>query len=127
MYKSTIKHTKDFVFTASSEGGTFVIDAKGKEGITPPDTLLASLGSCIGVYIRKYAEGAKLALEDFSLSLEAELSKEAPVSFRLIRVSVDLSASGLDERRIKALAEFIKNCPVHNTLHGNPQVEIELL
>lgn len=123
MYCVEINHIQDFTFKAKAQDQELIIDTKGK-GISPPDVLLASLGSCIGVYIRKYAEGAKLNLANFTVTVKAEFSKTAPVAFQFISVSVDLKGSDLDERRRKALSEFIKNCPVHNTLKGNPTVEI---
>ena len=97
--------------------------------MTPPDTLLAALGSCIGVYIRKYAEGARLDLEKFKITVEAELSnpKDVPFCFREIRVLLDFEGVQMEERRRKALLEFIKNCPVHNTLKANPLVEIRVV
>lgn len=39
----------------------------------------------------------------------------------------DLKGAVLDERRRKALLEFVKNCPVHNTLKVNPLVDIKLV
>lgn len=125
MYRVELIHNKDFAFSVKLGNYEFIIDAKGN-GLTPPDVLLASLGSCIGVYIRKYAEGAKLDLNNFKITVEAEFAKEAPLSFKAINVFVDLKSATLDERRKKALLEFIKNCPVHNTLKGNPEVEIKL-
>ncbi|MDD2689943.1 MAG: OsmC family protein [Candidatus Omnitrophica bacterium] len=122
-YSVEIKHIQDFTFKAKTAGCELIIDTKGK-GISPPDALLASLGSCVGVYIRKYAEGAKLNLANFTITVKAEFSKIAPVAFALISVSVDLKGAELDERRKKSLLEFIKNCPVHNTLKGNPEIEI---
>ena len=126
MYRVEVIHKKDFIFQANSGAHEFNIDAKGHDGITPPDTLLASLGSCIGVYIRKYSEGAKLGLDNFSVSLEAEFTKELPMRFGRIDVSIDLKGIVLDERRRAALLQFIKNCPVHNTIEGNPVVEVKL-
>ena len=125
MYRVDITNSGDSLFRVKSKDYEFVVDTKG-DGITPPDALLASLGSCIGVYIRKYAEGAKLGLREFSLSVEADFSQEKPVCFRLINVKVDLKGAKLDERRINALLEFIKNCPVHNTLKLNPQIEVNM-
>ncbi|TAM40576.1 OsmC family peroxiredoxin [bacterium] len=125
MYQVEIKHDRDFSFTAKAGESEFVIDAKGK-GLTPLDAFLAGLGSCTGVYIRKYAEGSKLDLSNFKVKVSAELSKEAPFSFRQIFVAIDLAACRLDERRQKALLEFIKNCPVHNTIKGSPQVEFKI-
>lgn len=126
MYRVDVTHQKDFSFTAKSADGEFAIDIKGA-GMTPPDTLLASLAGCVGVYIRKYAEGAKLPLEHFVVSAEAQLSKEPPVRFSSIKVSVDLKGAQLDERRRYALMEFIRNCPVHHTITGSPDVDIALL
>ena len=126
MYQVEIIHKKDLIFQVNSGAHEFCIDAKGHDGITPPDTLLASLGSCIGVYISKYSQGAKLGLENFSVTIEAEFTKEPPMRFERIDVVIDLKGIVLDERRRGALLQFIKNCPVHNTIEGNPAVEVKL-
>ncbi len=126
MYQVEVIHEKDYTFTVKSKNYQFNVDIKGN-GITPPDTLLASLGSCMGVYVRKYAEGAKLGIENFSINVTAEFSQQPPACFREIKVSLDLKGVQLDERRKKALLEFIKNCPVHHTLEVNPAVEIKII
>ncbi|RJO63577.1 MAG: OsmC family peroxiredoxin [Candidatus Omnitrophota bacterium] len=121
MYRVETANTKDYSFQVKSKDYEFLVDIKG-QGITPPDTLLASLGSCVGVYVRKYAETAKLTLEAFSITLEAELSKEAPVCFKKIDVYIDLKGVQLDMRRKSALLEFVGHCPVHETLKAGPEV-----
>jgi len=126
MYKVQVTHNQDLAFTVKVGESELIIDAKGK-GLTPLDALLAGLGSCLGVYIRKYALGSKLNLENFKLNVVAELSSESPFSFRKISIDIELKNSGLDERRQKALLEFIKNCPAHNTLKGNPSIEFKLI
>jgi uncharacterized OsmC-like protein len=112
-------------FTVRSGGYEFFIDTKGK-GITPPDALLASLGSCIGVYMRKYAHGAGLSLDTFGIRVEGEFCRDTPVRFKTINVSIDLKGNAFDERRKEALLKFVKNCPVHNTLKNNPKVEVKI-
>lgn len=126
MYKIQVIHNQDLAFTVKANESEFIIDAQGK-GLTPLDALLAGLGSCIGVYIRKYAQGAKIDLENFKIDVSAELCSQAPFSFELINVQIDLKASKLDERRQRALLEFIKHCPAHNTLNGHPVIEFKLL
>ena len=126
MYKVEIVHNQELAFSVKAGESEFIVDAKGK-GLTPLDALLAGLGSCIGVYIRKYAEGSKLNLVNFKINLFAELSKESPLLFRQISVEIDLKSSPIDERRQKALLEFIKNCPAHNTLKANPLIEFKLI
>ncbi|MCX5702974.1 MAG: OsmC family protein [Candidatus Omnitrophica bacterium] len=125
MYHVDIVNAGEYSFKVKSKDYEFLVDTKGK-GITPPDTLLASLGACVGVYLRKYAEGVKLMLPEFSISVDADFSKEAPICFRKINVSVDLKGMQLDDRRLKAMHEFVKNCPVHNTIKNNPEVEIKI-
>lgn len=126
MYRVEITNTKDYSFKVASKDYEFLIDIKG-QGITPPDTLLASLGSCIGVYIRKYAESAKLALGDFSITMEAELTKEPPICFKRIEARIELQNASLDQRRKSALLEFITHCPVHETLEAKPEVVIRFV
>lgn len=125
MYRVVVEASDDG-FRIRSKEYEFTVSTKGK-GISPPDTLLASLGSCIGVYINKYFEGSAIQCRDFSVTVEAEFSKESPICFKEIRAVVDLKDTRIDERRKNALLEFIKNCPVHNTLKASPEVEIKLI
>ena len=53
MYHVDIANAGDYSFSVKSKDYEFIVDVKGK-GISPPDTLLASIGTCIGVYLRKY-------------------------------------------------------------------------
>lgn len=126
MYKVEIINSGGQLFNVTSAGHEFAVDMKGLSGITPPDVLLAGLATCLGVYLRKYADGAKLDLPSFSISAQAEFSKEQPVCFRAIEVSIDLKGAKPDERRVNAMLEFIKNCPVHNTLKNDPEIRIRI-
>ena len=125
MYRVKIIAEKDSPFKVTAKDYEFFIDTKGR-GVTPPDALLASLASCVGVYIRKYVEGAKITLNDFTVTAEAEFSKEPPFCFREIKVALDLKGALLDERRKQALLDFIKNCPVHNTLKVSPHIDVAI-
>lgn len=125
MYKVEVCADNEFSYKIKSKDYEFCIDGKGK-CITPPDTLLASLGSCIAVYMHKYAQGSGVNLGNFRIVLDAEFTKEAPVCFNTINVLIDLKGISLDERRKNALLGFIKNCPVHNTLKADPTIEIKI-
>lgn len=125
MYKAEITHKQGLCFDVKAGKGGFTVDAEGK-GVNPLEALLAALGTCIGVYVRKYSEGAKLGLDNFKVCVSAELSNAPALSFRQISVGIDLTASPIDERRQNALLSFIKNCPVHNTLKSDPDIEFKL-
>jgi uncharacterized OsmC-like protein len=125
MYRVNVINTKDYNFTVHSDTHEFVISPEGK-AISPPSVLLASLASCIGVYIRKYADGTEMKLGEFSVAAEAEFSKEQPICFRAINIIIDLKNTRLDEKRKESLIRFIKNCPVHNTLKNSPEINLVL-
>lgn len=125
MYRVEITNKGEYSFNVKSKDYEFMMDVKGA-GMTPPDTLLASLGGCIGVYLRKYAEGTRLDLGEFRVTVDGELRKEPPVAFDEIKIKIDFMNAKLDERKEKAIKEFIKNCPVHNTLENSPRVTIEM-
>ncbi len=103
----------------------FLADTKGA-GVTPPDALLASLGACIGVYCRKYAESARLKLSEFNITVDADFSDDPPARFKEIRAAIDLKKNQLNILQKKELLEFIKKCPVHNTLKNNPDIILEM-
>ncbi|MFH1398354.1 MAG: OsmC family protein [Candidatus Omnitrophota bacterium] len=125
MYHVDIVNNGDSQFKVKSNDYELMIDTKGN-GITPPDALLASLGTCVGVYLHKYAQGAKVELKQFSISVDAEFTKEPPYCFREIKVNINLKGVVLEEQRKEALLRFIKNCPVHNTLKADPAVIIKI-
>ena len=118
MYTVNITNDGEYGFKVDSDEYEFTINTKAKKGISPPSAFLASLGSCIGVYIRKYADGAKIELKEFNVNVEAELKKEPRYHFQNINVTIE---------RKQALSSFIKNCPVHNTLESSPQTNIRIV
>ena len=126
MYHVDVSCKEDSVFNVTSGGAKVTIDMAEKENLGPLPTLLAALGSCMGVFLRRYADNMKLPIKEFSISLEAELEKTPVMSFKKINVAVDLKGAPLDQAKKDNLMRFVNNCPVHNTLHGNPEIISEL-
>lgn len=125
MYHVDVSCKEDNVFDVTSGEAKMTIDFSEKN-FGPLPTLLASLGSCVGVYLRRYADNMKLPIKEFSVSVEADLVKEQPMGFRKISVAIDLKGARLDETKMTGLMRFVQNCPVHNTLHGSPEINFEL-
>ena len=96
------------------------------DGITPPALLLASLGSCVAVYVERYLNAAKIKFDGFRINVKSDICKESPHYLKVIDIRVELKGTDLDARRREALVEFVKNCPVHNTLVYKPTVNISL-
>jgi uncharacterized OsmC-like protein len=127
MYKVCVIGVNKTEFRVKTENYEFMIDSDGEKGITPPDTLLAGLASCMGVYIRKYCKNTSIEIKEFEITLQAELSEEKPVSFRKIEAKIDLKGAQFDEMRKRSIISFIKNCPVHNTLKNSPEIITEII
>ena len=99
-----------------SEGGT---DA----GVTPPELLLASLGSCAGHYAAEYLRARSLPLTGLQVHVSAEKGKQ-PARLDSFRIEVDIP--GLDERHQQGLLRAVKACLIHNTLTTVPSIEVEI-
>jgi uncharacterized OsmC-like protein len=126
MYKVEVNNSGDYLFEVQARDNKFVIDPLGK-GISPGETLLASLGSCMSFFCRRYIESANLGIKDFSVILEGEFTRDAPVSLKEIRVLLDFKGSRIEDKRKTALLEFIKNCPIGNTLQANPAITVNTI
>lgn len=104
----------------------FPKDGRPAEGVNPPDLLLASLGSCMAVYLERYLAGAKIRFQGFNLDVKSDICKDSPHYLKNIEVRIGLKGADLDGKRKTALLEFIRNCPVHNTLLNGPKINIGL-
>lgn len=124
-YKVSVKNKGGDEFYAVSEHGSITIDPEGK-AIEPLETLLSALGSCMGYYVKKYAKMANIQLEIFTLNVQADLEKDKGYQFKNIKVLIDLDGTMIDDIKKGSLVEFVKNCPVHNTLKGSPEIDINV-
>ena len=125
MYHVDVFCKEDSVFDVKAGMASITIDLSEKN-LSPLHALLGAYGSCVGVFVRKYADSMKLPIKEFSVCVESDLVKENPMGFRYISVSVDLKGVKLDDIKREGLMRFIGNCPVGNTLRGNPEINVVL-
>jgi uncharacterized OsmC-like protein len=99
-----------------SAGGT-------DEGMEPVDLLLASLGSCIAVFVSHILMRRDIPLEKCTVSIDKEMVDNPR---RVGKISVKLSLPGqLSESDRKAVMKAASLCTVHNTLHGHPEITMD--
>ncbi len=125
MYHVDVSCKEDSVFEVTSGEAKVTIDLSGKN-LSPLPALLAAVGSCTAVYLRRYADNLKLPIKEFSISVDADLVKEPQMSFKKVSIAIDLKGAQLDEAKREGLIRFVQNCPVGNTLRGNTAIDIKL-
>jgi uncharacterized OsmC-like protein len=91
-------------------------------GMTPPELLLASLGTCAAYYAAEYLRTRRLDLSGLQVRVTAEkLLKPA----RLSNFQIIVTAPGCnDERHREGIRRAAKNCLIHNTLLHSPEIGI---
>lgn len=93
-------------------------------GMTPPEFLLASLGTCAAFYAAEYLRTRNLASSGISVSVSAEKLK-GPARLGNFVIRVDSPVELTPEQR-EGLMRSVGHCLVKNTLLDPPQIEITL-
>jgi len=94
------------------------------EGMTPPELLLASLGSCAGFYAAAYLRKHKLADKGTRVKVSAEKAKN-PARMDQFRIEVKVPAE-LDEKHSAGIEAAVHHCLIHNTLLHPPSIALEI-
>src|SRR5215468_9144326 len=91
------------------------------EGMTPPELLLASLGSCAAYYAADYLRRNKLPTDGTRVQVVAVKEKHpARVDDFHIEVEVPM---GLSEEHLKGVEDAVHRCLIHNTLMTPPRIQ----
>ncbi len=93
-------------------------------GMTPPEFLLASLGSCAAFYAAQYLKTRKLAEGGVEVSITAEKLKP-PARLGNFRIEVKCPVA-LTEEQQEGLKRSVHSCLIHNTLLNPPEIGIHL-
>ena len=126
----TIKHLDNVKFSIHSRSHTILCDQPAENGgedsgMTPPELLLASLGSCAAFYAVQYLKSRKLAQSGVEVSVTADKLTQ-PARMGNFRVQVT-SPVALSEDHKAGLMRSVHHCLVHNTLLSPPEIKIELV
>jgi uncharacterized OsmC-like protein len=101
------------------------LDNGGEDsGMTPPEFLLASLGSCAAYYAVEYLRTRNLAQTGVEVSVSAEKLLK-PARLGNFRIHV-LSPVELNPQHSEGLVRAVHHCLVHNTLLSPSEITIDL-
>jgi putative redox protein len=113
-------------FAVSARGHRVIcdqpLDNSGEDaGMTPPELMLAALGSCSGFYAAEYLNTRGLPNKDLVVRVTAEKARQPA---RLGSFRIEVNAPGLDERDQTGVMRAVKACLIHNTLLAAPSIEV---
>lgn len=94
------------------------------EGMTPPELLLASLGSCAGYYVAQYLKSRKLAPAGTRVRVSAEKAAN-PARMDHFEIEVSVPAACTDDERA-GIERAVHKCLIHNTLLHPPSIGIKI-
>jgi putative redox protein len=99
------------------------VDSGGDdEGMTPPELLLASLGSCAAFYAVDYLKRHHILPEGVRTRVTADKVKGP---FRLDNFKIELEIPReLSEEQLKGLHDAVHRCLIHNTLLHPPTIAL---
>jgi uncharacterized OsmC-like protein len=129
MMEVKIKHHDHVKFSIQSRSHTILCDQPAENGgedsgMTPPELLLASLGSCAAFYAVQYLKTRSLAESGVEVTVTAEKLLQ-PDRLGNFRVHV-VCPVALTEAHTEGLMRSVHHCLVHNTLLAPPEIAIEL-
>ncbi|HEY3928203.1 MAG TPA: OsmC family protein [Candidatus Koribacter sp.] len=124
-----IHHLGSVQFEIQARNHTIVSDQPAEnggfdEGMTPPELMLASLGSCAGFYAAQYLKKFKLSTEGTRVRVTAEKLKE-PARLGNFKIEVDVPVDLTPEHQ-QGVARSVHHCLIHNTLLTPPSIEIQI-
>jgi len=124
-----IEHLGGVQFEIKARQHTIVTDQPAEnggfdEGMTPPELLLASLGSCAGFYAAQYLKKNKLAPEGTVVRITAEKLKN-PARIDNFRIEVDVPGELSDKDR-QGIEQSVHHCLIHNTLLNPPSIVLDV-
>ena len=125
----SVSYTGGVRFEAAARGHRVVCDQPPEnggadEGMTPPEFLLVSLGTCAGFYAAQYLKKHHLATEGTIVRVSAEKDTNPP-RMNDFRIQVELPL-GISDQHHAGIGEAVRHCLIHNTLLNHPRISLEI-
>ncbi len=127
--EAVVRYTEGVKFEAEARGHKVLCDQPPEnggedKGMSPPEFLLVSLGTCSGFYAMQYLKTRSLPTEGLAVRVTAE---KATQPLRLGSFRIEVMAPGLDPKHHEGILRAVDLCLVHNTLVEKPRIETVLV
>ena len=126
--EAIIHYTDGVKFEAECRGHRVLCDQPAENGgadagMSPPEFLLASLGTCAGYYALHYLKTRGLPFWGLKVRVVAEKAMQPA---RLGTFRLEIAVPEMEPRHREGVLRAIRACLVHNTLVQPPQIETVL-
>jgi putative redox protein len=125
---TVIRHLGDLKFEAAARGHKVICDQPTENGgsdagMTPPEFLLVSLGTCAAYYAAQYLRTRGLKTNQLTVRVSAEKASQPA---RLASCVIDVEMPDLDSKHCDGLRRAVKSCLIHNTLCQPPAIDLHV-
>jgi uncharacterized OsmC-like protein len=129
MIEVNVEHLGAVKFEVKARKHTIACDQPPENGgldeaMTPPELLLASLGTCAGFYAAQYLKKFNLPTEAIRVRVTADKEK-GPARLDNFRIEVEVAAELSAEHRA-GVERSVDHCLIHNTLLNPPKIALEI-
>ena len=123
-----VQHLGGVKFAATTRAHRIISDQPASNngsdsGMTPPELLLASLGTCGGFYAAQYLRNHSLQCPELEVVVSAEKAK-APA--RLGSFKIDVVAPGVSPEHEAGILRAVEACLIVNTMLNTPAIETQV-
>ena len=95
------------------------------KGLTPVEIYASSLGSCVGVFIRSFAERHGIKTEGMKITVNFE-NREKPHRIGFVEVSVKMPEA-VPEDKMAAIKRVAETCTVHNSMTHPAEIIVKFI
>lgn len=127
-YETHVRYLGAVQFEAECRGHKVYCDQPASnggfdEGLTPPEFLLVSLGTCAAYYAAEYLNKRGLPAAELAVNVKADKVKPPA---RLDGFVLSLRVPGVDLAEHEAgLRAAVEKCLIHNTLKHPPSISVQ--
>jgi uncharacterized OsmC-like protein len=91
-------------------------------GMTPPEFLLASLGTCAMYYAANYLKMHQIPADGMTVHVDADKAAN-PARLSKFRIGIEMP-EGIEERHLEGARRSAEKCLIKNTLLTVPEIEL---
>jgi putative redox protein len=126
--KGTVTWKKDLIFETRTQVGYDELEFDGKIqwGCAPVESLLLSLGGCMGIDVVSFLKKMRVELTSCKIELEGKRNPTPPQYFKAFEIMLTASGKGLTENKMKRAVSLSheKYCSVYHSLRKDIEVNV---